>query len=269
MKNLASKISKSQFLKPKHILILFVCLIAAAVGLIVLYKMQLRSLPFVQKLRGRLTSEDQVTLYGEAARARLRTIFDTTPKKIWYPPAKLLLLGLKQEGKLEIYAQSKSETGDTPGVQPHSSGFAYVCSYPILAMSGGPGPKLKRGDNQVPEGFYKLKLEPNTPFHLALRLNYPNESDLMHAAQDGRLSPGSDIMIHGNQCSAGCLAMGDPASEDLFTLVYDTGESNVEVVLVPHDFRTTPDMDAPKDSPPWVKDLYVELSKRIETLKKN
>lgn len=244
-------------LKGAAILVVFLAI--AIGGSIIVYRTYLRSSPIVQKLKGKFTTEDQLALYGDAARKRLCTKFDTA--KVAYPPAKILMLGLKQEEKLEIYAK-------VAGSSNQDDAYVYVCSYPILAMSGGPGPKLKRGDNQVPEGFYTLTLEPNTPFHLALRLNYPSPFDLMHAAQDGRLSPGSDIMIHGNQCSAGCLAMGDPTSEDLFTLVADTGESNIDVVLVPHDFRADPKMDTPQGAPVWVKDLYAELSKKLGTLKK-
>lgn len=258
--------SLKQLLTRKGVIILIVCLAVAIAGSIYVYRTYLRSSPIIQKLKGKFTTEDQLALYGNAARQRLRTIFDTA--KVSYPPAKILMLGLKKEKQLEIYAKAPRGNSNPASASGLDDDYVFVCSYSILGMSGGPGPKLKRGDNQVPEGFYTLTLEPNTPFHLALRLNYPSPFDLMQAAQDGRLSPGSDIMIHGNECSAGCLAMGDPTSEELFTLVADTGEKNIEVVLVPHDFRTDPKMDAPPDAPLWVKDLYVELSKKIAALKK-
>jgi hypothetical protein len=38
-------------------------------------------------------------------------------------------------------------------------------------------------------------------------------------------------MIHGKDGSVGCLAMGDPAIEELFVLADRVGIANVEVVL--------------------------------------
>jgi hypothetical protein len=46
-------------------------------------------------------------------------------------------------------------------------------------------------------------------------------------------------MIHGDARSRGCLAMGDPASEDLFVLAALTGIENVKVILTPVDFPET------------------------------
>ena len=70
--------------------------------------------------------------------------------------------------------------------------------------------KLKEGDGQVPEGIYHIdSLNPNSMFHLSIRLDYPNSFDKQQGKIDGRKELGSDIMIHGNTCSSGCLAIGD------------------------------------------------------------
>ena len=45
-------------------------------------------------------------------------------------------------------------------------------------------------------------------------------------------------MIHGSSVSVGCLAMGDPAIEELFVLAAETGLENIKVILSPVDFRT-------------------------------
>jgi hypothetical protein len=59
-------------------------------------------------------------------------------------------------------------------------------TYPILAGSGTLGPKLVEGDGQVPEGLYRVEsLNPNSSFHLALRVNYPNEFDRAKGKLDG------------------------------------------------------------------------------------
>ena len=89
----------------------------------------------------------------------------------------------------------------------------FVLADPILAASGVSGPK-REGDKQVPEGFYRIELlNPNSRYHLSLRVNYPNADDLERARQDGRAlsTLGGDIMIHGGSASIGCLALGDPA----------------------------------------------------------
>lgn len=76
----------------------------------------------------------------------------------------------------------------------------HIKSYPILAASGSIGPKLRESDMQVPEGVYQIEsLNPNSQFHLSLRVNYPNEFDREQARIDGRAQLGGDIMIHGSQ----------------------------------------------------------------------
>jgi murein L,D-transpeptidase YafK len=107
-----------------------------------------------------------------------------------------------------------------------------------LAASGTLGPKLREGDRQVPVGIYEIEsLNPNSAYHVSLRLNYPNAFDRAQAAKDGRTNLGRDIMIHGKSVSVGCLALGDEAAEDVFTLVADAGIQNVKVICSPVDFR--------------------------------
>ena len=53
------------------------------------------------------------------------------------------------------------------------------------------------------------------------------------AARDARTRLGGDIFIHGDQVSIGCVAMGDPAIEELFTLVAETGHQRVKVIIAP------------------------------------
>src|SRR5207244_3968581 len=119
-----------------------------------------------------------------------------------YPPAELALLAFKQERLLEVYATDKK-----------MGGFKFVQAYPILGASGELGPKLREGDGQVPEGLYAINfLNPNSLYHLSLRVSYPNDFDRAQAKRDGRQKLGGDIMIHGSFASIGCLAMGDEAA---------------------------------------------------------
>ena len=132
-------------------------------------------------------------------------------------------------------------------------------------MSGKLGPKLKEGDRQVPEGIYELEsLNPNSLYHLALRVSYPNTDDIRRGEMDGRPNLGSDIMIHGKNCSIGCLAMGDKAAEDLFVLAAQTGMENVTIILSPVDFRVR---DLPSDMPAmpaWTQDLYETIRQELK-----
>lgn len=181
---------------------------------------------------------------GPRAVARLRPHF--VRAGVSYPPRSVVLLAMKQEKLLELWAK---DDGD----------YAYVRTYPIKAASGKAGPKLREGDKQVPEGFYDVvALNPNSAFHLSMKLNYPNELDLHHAAREGRTSPGSDIFIHGRAASVGCLAMGDPAIEELFTLAHAVGTQNVSVIIAPRDPRKH-SLVADASMPPWTADLYRRL----------
>jgi murein L,D-transpeptidase YafK len=122
-----------------------------------------------------------------------------------------------------------------------SGQVVFIHSYSVLAASGHNGPKLREGDRQVPEGFYRItSLNPNSSYHLSIKLNYPNAFDQQHADEEGRDHLGGDIFIHGKAASIGCLAMGDPAIEELFVMVEKVGRSNVQVIIAPHDPRQIP-----------------------------
>ncbi|MBA3698499.1 MAG: hypothetical protein H0W78_06575 [Planctomycetes bacterium] len=163
-----------------------------------------------------------------------------------YPPARVRLLGLKAEKRLEVYA------ADAHGA------WKPLVSYPVLAASGGPGPKLREGDGQVPEGLYRIVLlNPNSLFHVSLRVDYPSDDDRSHGRADGRESLGSDIMIHGGQASIGCLAIGDPAIEEVFTLAARVGIAQVDTLILPHDLRRDPRFPTPV--PAWMTARYQHL----------
>lgn len=193
------------------------------------------------------TVADVIEKFGPAADAEWQPRFAAAG--ITYPPAELTLIALKQEKILEVWAAD--------GTARHC-----VASWPILAASGKAGPKLRQGDLQVPEGFYRLAgLNPNSSFHLSMKISYPNEFDMQKATAEGRLNLGGDIFIHGRAVSIGCLAMGDPVIEKLFVLVQRVGFANVEVLIVPYDFR--------RQSPPvqyqpeWLSELYPKLHTRL------
>lgn len=206
-----------------------------------------------QKVSAKKTVEQRLQEYGPAARARLRPHFDRA--KVSYPPPRLAFVGIKDEQRLEIYAAGPDGK------------FRFIRSHPILAASGVVGPKLREGDGQVPEGIYAIEsLNPNSSYHLALRVSYPNAFDREQARRDGRAKLGGDIMIHGKAVSIGCLAMGDEAAEDLFVLVADTGRGNVEVVLTPVDFRRGKNLPKAANLPLWSESLYETIRARLREL---
>lgn len=191
----------------------------------------------VQRMRGMKTVGEVLETYGPAARERLAAPFHDAG--VDYPPSSVVLIGLKRERRLELWAGEP---------------LRHVTDYPILGASGTPGPKLREGDGQVPEGLYRIEcLNPNSLFHLSLRLDYPNAFDRVKAKIDGRRDPGSDIMIHGGTASVGCLAMGDEAAEDLFVLAADTGIEKISVILSPLDMRVH---GVPAECDGWIPELY-------------
>jgi len=139
-----------------------------------------------------------------------------------YPAREIFLRWLKREAVLELWA--REDRGR----------FVLVASFPILASSGGPGPKRRQGDRQVPEGFYEIdRFNPASLFHLSLGLNYPNTADRIHSRG---VDPGGDIFIHGKDVTVGCAPLGDNAIEELYLVALDTrarGQTRIPVHVFP------------------------------------
>jgi len=134
-----------------------------------------------------------------------------------------------------------------------------------LAASGESGPKLREVDKQVPEGIYRIEsLNPNSAFHVSLRVGYPNESDRLRAKAEGRTNLGGDIMIHGGAASIGCLAVGDQAAEDFFVLAADVGVENITVILTPVDFREGKTVLDSGNLPAWSALLYEAIKAQLK-----
>ena len=202
---------------------------------------------------GERTVEDVLQMYGNYATNKLKPYFDKA--KVAYPPRALTFIALKQEKKLELWA--KDDSGD----------FQFIRDYHIRAASGFSGPKLRQGDKQVPEGVYRIEgLNPNSHYHLSMKINYPNEFDLFHAWQEGRSNPGSDIFIHGSDKSIGCLAMGDEVIEELFVLTAQVGAENVKVVIAPQDPRASNLVAESSGLPEWTTELYSTISREVKSL---
>lgn len=156
---------------------------------------------------------------------------------------RLFIRIFKSESLLEIWMEKE-------GV------FRHVKDYKICAWSGRLGPKLKEGDRQSPEGFYRVykhSLNPHSRFHLSFNLGFPNAYDRAH----GRT--GSYLMVHGACRSVGCYAMTNRNIDEIYALVkaaLDAGQSYVPVHIFP--FRLEDERLASYEGHRWF-DFWMNL----------
>ena len=107
--------------------------------------------------------------------------------------------------------------------------------YRVALGRGGAGPKLKSGDNKVPEGTYKIVgRNSHSAFYRALRVGYPTPEEVAQARSRG-VDPGGDIMVHGIRnglgwvgslqsdvdWTKGCIAVTDEEIEEIWRTVPD------------------------------------------------
>lgn len=133
----------------------------------------------------------------------------------------------KRERRLEVWLQRAGGR------------FEKFRDYEICKFSGGLGPKLKEGDRQAPEGFYRVsraQLNPNSRHHLSFNLGFPNAYDRAL----GRT--GSALMVHGGCSSIGCYAITDEGVDEVYALVeaaLDRGQDAVDVHAFPFELTAT------------------------------
>lgn len=193
------------------------------------------------------TLKERLAEISPAAGKRLAAKFEAA-NAAW-PPAEAGLIALKDKKVLDLYTRAAGGT------------WQLIHRYPVLAASGASGPKLRQGDKQVPEGVYNISfLNPNSRYHVSLRVNYPNAFDRKMAAKDGRKELGGDIMIHGKAVSIGCLAIGDEAAEELFVLAAQIGLPRMKLIIAPQDFRTKEAPETAEGQPDWVPQLYADVA---------
>lgn len=104
----------------------------------------------------------------------------------------------------------------------------------MVALGQQPvGDKVKRGDMRTPEGRFLIESRnPQSKYHRALRISYPDAAHRARARQLG-VSPGGDIMIHGLpprqawvgaahrdfDWTEGCIAVTNEEIEELWSAV--------------------------------------------------
>ncbi|MGB3379698.1 MAG: L,D-transpeptidase family protein [Allopontixanthobacter sediminis] len=112
-------------------------------------------------------------------------------------------------------------------------GDAVIKIYTDLQFGDEPtGHKQFEGDERTPEGRYWIDARnPNSAYHLSLRVSYPNADDRAYAEAMGR-SPGGDIFLHGQpnglaegrvpgDWTDGCIALSNAEIEELWSAVGD------------------------------------------------
>lgn len=103
-----------------------------------------------------------------------------------------------------------------------------------VALGGNPiGHKTQEGDGKTPEGAYILDYKkPDSAFHKAIHISYPNANDISSAKARG-VNPGGQVMIHGQRnnfgwlsfvsqrfdWTNGCIALHDNDMDTLWSLI--------------------------------------------------
>jgi murein L,D-transpeptidase YafK len=110
-----------------------------------------------------------------------------------------------------------------------------IRQYRIGLGKGGLAPKVREGDGRTPEGVYRISgRNPDSAYHLSLRISYPGPDDIKRARMLG-VSPGGDIMIHGYEngtapdersrlpkdWTLGCIAVTNTEIREIWKLVPD------------------------------------------------
>lgn len=163
---------------------------------------------------------------------RVRTAYN---EKFGQITQKLNSLNLNIE-ELEIYIRifKSDEVIELWGKNESDTNFKLITTYPICSLSGSVGPKREEGDGQIPEGYYYIeRFNPASNFYLSLGLNYPNRSDRILGVE-GRL--GSDIYIHGNCVTIGCVPITDDLIKELYVFCVEAknnGQSRIPVTIFP------------------------------------
>lgn len=205
--------------------------------------------PVYYNFTGRKTVEEVISTHQADVKNRLEPLF--SQHGISFPPDKIRLVGNKSARRIDLYAMKDDH-------------WIKIKGYKFTGYSGLLGPKLREGDGQIPEGIYSIKyLNPNSRYHLSMKLNYPNAFDKEMGRRDGRTKLGTDIFIHGNNLTIGCIPIGDRNIEELFVLTALTGKDNVSVIITPYDFISDDKVKA-QNKPAWIDELYNNIRKELQ-----
>ena len=113
------------------------------------------------------------------------------------------------------------------------SGDTALAEYSISLGANPEGPKIQEGDSRTPEGHYVLDWKNReSRYYRSIHISYPNDADRLRAQKMG-VSPGGNIMIHGQRdglgplapltqlwdWTDGCIAVSDREMEEIWRAV--------------------------------------------------
>lgn len=225
-------------------------ILLTAILFLVLYLMKSQIIGLFFSSKEKQSVESISKKYSSKVEISLKDAFDKI--NIDSTDFEMGILAFKKEQILEVVVR-KNKTEN----------WKLLKMYPFTAFSGKIGPKLKNGDKQIPEGIYQMEyLNPNSKYHLSIKVSYPNAFDKEKAKQDGRTDLGGDIMIHGKRVTIGCIPVGDKNIEEIFILATKTKNKHFPIIIAPHDFRTNKTF--PKiEAISWENELYENISKEL------
>lgn len=181
--------------------------------------------------------------------SRLQAEFEA--KGLEWPARFMYIRSFKFDSRLEIWVKNKANEAYKP-----------FKAYKVCALAGNLGPKRFEGDYQVPEGFYYINaFKPNSQYHLALGVNYPNASDRILS---DKKRPGGEIYIHGSCVTVGCIPLTDPIIEEVYVLAASTraaGQDFIPLHVFPVFFK--------RDKSKEILDEYLKVNPDYKPLAMN
>jgi murein L,D-transpeptidase YafK len=136
-----------------------------------------------------------------------------------WPIKQMYIRSFKYDSQLEVWARNNIN-------EP----YKLFKTYKVCAMAGSLGPKRIEGDYQVPEGCYYITgFDPKSEYNLALKLNYPNQSDKLLSDS---LRPGGGIYIHGSCITVGCIPIMDGQIEEVYLLAANAKANGQDFIPV-------------------------------------
>ena len=151
---------------------------------------------------GRVPTTARTSIITKNSGERLRGQFTDLGLELGDP---VYMRVFKEESELEVWIKSR-----------HELQYVLFKIFRLTHCAGKPGPKLREGDGQAPEGFYFASsgsMRPDTRHYLGIDLGFPNAYD----KESGYT--GSDLMIHGGANAAGAFALSPRDIEEVYTVV--------------------------------------------------
>ena len=181
-----------------------------------------------------ITQQKSIRKVNDVFKAKEDTLKKQFAEKGLVWPAKYMYIrSFKFDSQLEVWVKNDRKEL-----------YKLFKTYKVCALAGTLGPKRVEGDYQVPEGFYYInEFRPNSNYHLALGVNYPNASDRVLSDS---LAPGSAIYVHGSCVTVGCIPITDDQIEEVYliaSMVHNAGQEFIPIHVFPVAFKNKKSME--------------------------